>query len=840
MVVRLLMEAKEYIKTTNQVKRDTQDLGRTMEKENKKAEVFGKTIDNLGTGMSNLAGQMRAMAALGSPMEQLKRGVSLAAEAESMEVSFGVMLGSAEKAKKMVASLQKFAAETPFTMTGLTQATKTLLQFGITGDEVLPLIKSLGDVSGGESEKLQRLSLAFGQMSATGRLMGEEVNQMVEAGFNPLKEISRTTGRSMAVLRGEMEQGKISTEMVTKAFKSASSEGGPFFNLMEKQSKTLKGTWSTMTDDIDSAQRSVGKAVIEMFSLKDIVESVSKAAQEFDTRFSSMDKTLKDIITLTVTLVGILSGFWVAWKVGAIAVGMFIGVLKDLIITVKWLIGTGLVGLVKWLYSVATAANIATVALVAFKSAAIIGGILALLAAFGHLDNEITGVNDAVKDLDSQLRKTGNARAAFAVGSGQRTDRMLAERPGENPGERLGRLNAELQDAQKNAQALERDLDKANSELADMRLEKRISDFIPFELDADIRFKQLKEAANEFSTQLDQARNRAARLAEEVKTLSPEKLNDAVAKSASDFTKKLELEIQSVGKTSEQIELLKLKQTLYTPAVAASAAGDELKAKKLYEAADATLLASQRLSDYKKALDAEQKAKEKVAEESKKLKEKADDLIESVELEIMTFGMAADEAKLFEFSMKGLDQATFNTLQDLQLTKAALEENKKLMDFGKQVADEFATANDKYTTRVGELTAALNAGAISEALFNEAMKDAQKKLQEAEDSAKGARQEIEKLEGVLSGSAEAKFRVEQYRALARGQIPRPVRSFATAEGFPTPEPQFGGGSDFDESALAEKQNSLLTNIRDILQIWVDVQKANATISLVPAEFTGAP
>jgi tape measure domain-containing protein len=115
----------------------------------------------------------------------------------------------------------------------------------------------LGDVSMGNKEKLSGLSLAFAQVQATGRLMGQDLLQMINQGFNPLQIISEKTGKSMSVLKKEMEDGKISAEMVTGAFETATSQGGLFYQGMDRGAKTLNGTFSTLWDNIKNMSASL-------------------------------------------------------------------------------------------------------------------------------------------------------------------------------------------------------------------------------------------------------------------------------------------------------------------------------------------------------------------------------------------------------------------------------------------------------------------------------------------------------------------------------------------------------------------------------------------------------
>jgi tape measure domain-containing protein len=225
-------------------------------------------LRSFGSGLA--AAGATATAAFGGIVAALAWPTKAAADLEQVRIQFEVMTGSASVAQGMLAEIQKFAAETPFEFPGLAKAAQTLLAYGVANERILPALKVLGDVSGGSQEKLERLSVAYGQVQAKGKLMAQEVNQMVESGFNPLQEISRTTGRSMGDLAKDMENGAISADMVTGAFLSATSEGGNFFRMMDKQSKTLLGRFGSLMDEINKALRPIGEELVK--ALKPVVE----------------------------------------------------------------------------------------------------------------------------------------------------------------------------------------------------------------------------------------------------------------------------------------------------------------------------------------------------------------------------------------------------------------------------------------------------------------------------------------------------------------------------------------------------------------------------------------
>ncbi|MCQ2743527.1 MAG: tape measure protein, partial [bacterium] len=176
-------------------------------------------------------------------------GVKYNSTMEQFQTSFTTMLGSADKAVDFTEKLRQMAAKTPFGMNDLAQASQTLLGYGIAEKEVLPYLKQLGDISQGNKDKLQGLTLAFSQAMSTGKLMGQDLLQMINQGFNPLKNIAERTGKSIGQLKEEMSKGAISAEMVAQAFEDATSEGGLFYNAMEKQSQTFNGQISTLKDN---------------------------------------------------------------------------------------------------------------------------------------------------------------------------------------------------------------------------------------------------------------------------------------------------------------------------------------------------------------------------------------------------------------------------------------------------------------------------------------------------------------------------------------------------------------------------------------------------------------
>lgn len=191
--------------------------------------------------------------------------VKLGAELEDTRIGMTTMLGSADKANKLIADVQKMGAVTPFESKDLLRSTKMLLNFGVPLNNVMKDMQMLGDVSGGNVERFNGLTLAFSQMSSQGRLMGQDLMQMVNAGFNPLQTISKKTGKSMGELKDMMSKGGITAKMVTQALEIETSKGGRFYQYMAKNSKTFNGLMSTLADTISMTASSIGEKMLPYF-----------------------------------------------------------------------------------------------------------------------------------------------------------------------------------------------------------------------------------------------------------------------------------------------------------------------------------------------------------------------------------------------------------------------------------------------------------------------------------------------------------------------------------------------------------------------------------------------
>ena len=194
---------------------------------------IGKSLVSPFAGLTALLG---TGALVGGLMSFVKGSSSAAASVEDLTIQLEVLTGSFETAKSLIKQFREEEKKSALNLEDYSNAAKTILAFGGSVKDIMPTLRMFGDVSMGNSDRFGSLALAFAQTTAAGRLMGQEVLQFVNAGFNPLEQISRDTGRSMKDLKKDMEDGAISVAMVKQAFVNATSQGGRFFGAIDKGS----------------------------------------------------------------------------------------------------------------------------------------------------------------------------------------------------------------------------------------------------------------------------------------------------------------------------------------------------------------------------------------------------------------------------------------------------------------------------------------------------------------------------------------------------------------------------------------------------------------------------
>lgn len=324
----------------------TKELG-VLGKQLKGLEPDFKSIRNIGVGMfASIAGSIGL-------------AVSKTGEFEQTQIAFATMLGSEEKAYKLLQEMTEFAKTTPFELAGLEDQVKKLLAYGIEQENVIATTKMLGDISAGVGmDKLGNLTLAFGQVKAATKLTGNELRQFTEAGVPLLDALAKTMGKTKAEIQGMVSDGKIGFPQVQKALSSLTEEGGLFFNLMGKQSKTLNGLISNLQDEFNIFLRDNGALFIDL--AKDIIVNLSgmmKGIADFTKNNQELIKILVPVglamgavlttvgligltIPKVVTGVGLLKGAFIALRTVSISLSQ-VGLMA--IVTALAMVGNTLI-----------------------------------------------------------------------------------------------------------------------------------------------------------------------------------------------------------------------------------------------------------------------------------------------------------------------------------------------------------------------------------------------------------------------------------------------------------------------------------------------------------------
>ena len=235
--------------SVKQLKDEYDELSKNVDKSKESNEGFslslGKTL--------GIIGGVTALKQLGSEIVRVR------GQFQDMETQIETLVGK-DTTAKIMPQIKEMAKVSPLTMTDIVGAEKMMLSFNIQAEDSVKYLRALSDVSMGNSQKFNSLTLAFSQMSSAGRLMGQDLLQMINAGFNPLQTISQKTGKSIAKLKEEMSKGAISAEMVQQAFIDATSAGGKFYNMSENAAKTINGQISMLEDAWDAALNEIGQS----------------------------------------------------------------------------------------------------------------------------------------------------------------------------------------------------------------------------------------------------------------------------------------------------------------------------------------------------------------------------------------------------------------------------------------------------------------------------------------------------------------------------------------------------------------------------------------------------
>ena len=361
---------------------------------------------------SNFKGSLMSlpgMEFLTNPYTLISAGVgavtAIGAQAEQTSVAFTTLVGSEEKAAGILKEINDFAAKTPYGNLDLTDNAKTMLNFGVQADKVNGYLRQLGDIAAGDKNKLGSLSLVFGQVASAGKMSGQDLLQFINAGFNPLKELEKMTGKTYAELQDMMSKGQIGFDAVAAAINHATSEGGAFAGMSDKLSQTVSGKFSTLVGNVQ-------QAAVDMFNeIKPIVNDI-------------MDLFLAIVPPIASAIRGIFSviagviGFIVNWKT---ELGLLAGVVAVGTIAFNaHAIAIGAVAAIQGVVTIATnawtsAQWLLNAALNANPIGLVITVIAALVAAVVYCWNKFAGFRAFILTMWNTMKGFGNIIKEYVI-----------------------------------------------------------------------------------------------------------------------------------------------------------------------------------------------------------------------------------------------------------------------------------------------------------------------------------------------------------------------------------------------------------------------------------------
>ena len=241
----------------SQIQKDVEAIKKQFEQMTNKAVEEGKKQANV---WQTLLKGATAYFTLQGAQSFISQMVAVRSQFQQLEISFGTMLKSKEKANELMAQLTDLAAKTPFGLEEVSEGAKKLLAFQVPAEEVTETLRRMGDVASGLGVPMGQLIHVYGQVKAQGKLMTNDLYQFMNAGIPIIAELSKVVGKSETEIKDMVSAGKIGFTEIQAVIKNMTNEGGLFYNLMAEQSKSLGGQISNLKDNFDQMLNEIGKA----------------------------------------------------------------------------------------------------------------------------------------------------------------------------------------------------------------------------------------------------------------------------------------------------------------------------------------------------------------------------------------------------------------------------------------------------------------------------------------------------------------------------------------------------------------------------------------------------
>jgi len=281
--------------------------------------LLGSSIGGLvGTGAAalfeGLSMTLNTMSAAASTflnvLHEIVTGVvTLGMEFERTRTSFEVFTGSVEAGNKLFEELQKLSIETPYNFRQLAGIGQMLMGMGVPAEQVTNVVARLGDIAAGDITRLQRLALAFGQVTSAERYMGTELRQFTESGVG-IKDFADAVGMTTAQFRDLQHEGRITRDHMIAGINAMTNAGGRFYGMNIRQSRTVAGEWSNLVDKVEMLGGRLGQAIFARFDIAGMIGRVG------DFVLANADKVFNKVMVGLEYAKAIATGFFQVLEAG--------------------------------------------------------------------------------------------------------------------------------------------------------------------------------------------------------------------------------------------------------------------------------------------------------------------------------------------------------------------------------------------------------------------------------------------------------------------------------------------------------------------------------------------
>lgn len=368
-------------------------------------EQYGATEKNAtsaskaATATNSFATALKAVVASAATKTLVDWLIGSNAQMEQFVSSFTVMLGDAEKAQKLMSDLTDFAAVTPFELTDVIGSAQMLMNYGIAAEDVITKMTQLGNLAGGNAQKLDRVTIAYGQMLAKGKVTNEEMRQMLEAGVPILQAIADTMGVTTAEVQELASKSKIGIDELNNAIAALTSDGGKFAGMMEKQSQTMLGMASTAKDVVAEIGRDIGDAAFDKLKNKfsETMETIERL-EENGTLSEWSEEIGENLATLVEQ--------FLAFSEAAVE-----NKDKILALTAAFVAYKAAVSIAPLINTVTTAFKALTAAMMANPYAIAAAAIAAIAVEVGFLISDLNAAAERVEEFNEKISEINGASA---------------------------------------------------------------------------------------------------------------------------------------------------------------------------------------------------------------------------------------------------------------------------------------------------------------------------------------------------------------------------------------------------------------------------------------------